>query len=100
MEQYGGFDSLVEQVYYSAIGMAVEESRVPSVIDQYGPQGKCHGLYNQMRDAYERVCARLGVDEEDSDLDQIVDLMEDISKEVAFEMFRCGAMFQNSNILR
>ena len=95
MEQYGGFDSFVEQVYFTAVGMAVEESRAPGVIDQYGPDGKCHGLYCQMKDAYDRVCARLGVDEEDRDLNEIVDLMESICKEVAFEMYRCGATFQN-----
>ena len=96
MKQYGGFDSFEEQVYYTAIGMAVEASRALGVIDQYGPEGNCHALYNRMRDAYDRLCARLGVGEEDSDLDEIVDLMEDICKEVAFEMFRCGSTLQAS----
>ena len=94
-------EEFVERVYLSAIGMIRNNCAIPGVNNLFAPGEKCDQLYAQVRDAYERVCKRLGGcdgeshDEiaEDSDLNDILNLMDRICQEVAFEMFRCGALF-------
>lgn len=94
-------EEFVEHVYLTAIGMIHEDRAVPGVNDLFAPGKKCDQLYAQVRNAYERVCKRLGGcdgenhDElpQDSDLNDILNLMDSICQEVAFEMFRCGAHF-------
>lgn len=100
MEKHGGFDSFAEQVYYTAIGEATKPFRVPGVINRFGPKGECHQHYDRVRNAYNRICFRLGlcdsetpgVIQEDSDLDDILNEMDAICKEVSLEMFRCGVL--------
>ena len=101
MQKYGEFESFEEQVYYTAIGQAIPNKQVAGVIDQFGDKGMCHQYYDCVRDAYDRICFRLGLCDsptpqempEDSDLNEILNGMDNICRDVAMEMFRCGAMF-------
>lgn len=51
----------------------------------------CEEEYREMLEAYGRLCDRLGVVDEDSDVEQIVDSLLAIQRVLCMEMFRLGA---------
>lgn len=83
----------IDEVYLSLTGDLCEEYRVPGVEDLYAQGTPCDLLYQEMRDAYERLLDRLGRIDDDEDLDIIVDTMTTICKETSYAMYRCGEKF-------
>ena len=70
-----------ELIYESMLGLLTEEYALPDVNNAFVPGSYCDRQYTRMRDAYERICQRLQV-EEDRDLDVMVEAMEKIQKEL------------------
>lgn len=87
-------------VYESLLGDLVPEYALDWVEDIFVPGHPCHDSYNQMREAYLRVCARLGSGEEDPDLELMVNALLDHSRSVALEMFRYGRIYQQTEASR
>ncbi len=82
-----------EDIYETMMGFRTLDAPVPWVENAFEDDQPCMNRYEQMRDAYERVCERLGVGEEDMDLDIMVSCMESIQKELCQRMFDCGIRF-------
>ncbi len=85
-------EKLLDEIYRSLTGFYIPEAAVPGVPNLFAPHSRCDREYARMRDAYERVCIRLGVDadEEDEDLNVMVEAMEAIQQELAGQMFLLG----------
>ena len=83
--------TVFEEIYNNMIGLYNPEYSMESVENAFTPGSACMLAYGQMRDAYERVCQRLGVvNWEDEDLEIIVNSMETIQKDLCRRMFWCG----------
>ena len=56
-------------------------------------------LYSEMRDAYGRICARLGKpDQEDRDIEIVIDNLLDIGKHLSMKMYDYGCFFSANKI--
>ena len=53
----------------------------------------CLEKYKEMRDVYDRLCDRLGVTDEDEDVEKIIQSLMDIQEELCCRMYRYGAEF-------
>lgn len=83
--------NFVEQVYETMWGQLTEKYAVPGVEDAFGEGSRCGRLYEQMLAAYERLCDRLGVEDEDPDVEIIIDALLDMDRILCFRMFEYGA---------
>lgn len=79
-----------EDIYASLKGMLIPEYTIPWVENAYVRGGVCERKYIEMRDAYERLCDRLGVDvdDEDEDLNDIVNSLEVIQRQMCECLYR------------
>ena len=76
---------IVEQVYLSLTGELVDPIRyVPNAFEQ---GNYCAERYQEMLDAYERLRERLGVTDEDEDVEIIIDSLLAIQRKLCREMF-------------
>ncbi len=83
-----------DDFYETLIGVLIPEARVAGVENAFAPGEVCDLAYEDMRRAYERLLDRLGVRDEDPDLDTIVSDMEIIQKDLCRRMYRMGKMEQ------
>lgn len=74
-----------ELVYESLIGELVEP--IKYVPNAFEPGSHCAARYQEMLDAYERLRGRLGVEDEDIDVEIIIDSLLDIQRELCLEMY-------------
>lgn len=81
---------LLDEIYLSLQGVLIPQAALPWVPNLFKPDGYCEGEYTKMREAYERVCFRLGTDTEDEDLNTMVQAMEHIQEACCKEMFWLG----------
>ncbi len=86
-------ESFIELVYLTLQGELIPEYAIEDVEDIFVQDGIGIQLYSKAMDAYARVCKRLGMKDEDPDLDDIIRNMEALEKEIAFRMYRYGAKF-------
>ena len=75
-----------DEVYESMLGLLTEEYALPDVNNAFVPGSYCDRQYARMREAYERICQRLQV-EEDRDLNIMVEAMEKIQKELCRRIY-------------
>ncbi len=83
-------EELRERIYYSLLGQYVKRYELPEVENLFAPDGECAKLYGQMLDAYERLCKRLGVVDEDADVEVIISNLLAIQKKLCLKMFDYG----------
>ena len=81
---------LWEQVYESMACHVVEAYRMPGVEDAFSHGSFCMEKYNEMRDAYDRLCDRLGVIDEDEDVECIIHCYMAMQRELCKRMFFYG----------
>ena len=82
---------IVEQVYLSLTGELVDPIRyVPNAFEQ---GSYCAERYQEMLDAYERLRERLGVTDEDEDVEIMISAFEDIQQKLCLRMYHYGARF-------
>ena len=84
---------LWEQVYESLTFHLSEPDRMPGVVDAFADDAYCMKKYCQMRDAYDRLCDRLGVEDEDEDVECIIQCFMDMERELCRLMFCYGQQF-------
>lgn len=84
---------LWEQVYESLTCHVLERWRMPGVMDAFADGAYCMQRYRAMRDAYDRLCDRLGVVDEDKDVECIIQCYMDIQQELCRLMFQYGQQF-------
>ncbi len=87
--EYQAFQNqdLFTDTYETMLGLREKEAEVKWVKNAFAEGSICAAEYEKMREAYERVCQRLGAGEEDADLDMIVESMENIQKELCRNMY-------------
>ncbi|MBQ4092716.1 MAG: hypothetical protein IJN34_08880 [Clostridia bacterium] len=88
---------LEEYVYDSLQGTLCNPH--PQVESLYEEGMPCEGWYAEMLAAYGRLCDRLGVADEDDDVEIIITCLRRIEREVAFQMFRYGVQFEKETLL-
>ena len=86
-------EAWIEDIYDSLQGVLVPEARVPWVKNLFLPDSPCDRAYSNMLDAYERLRGRLGVADEDGDVEIIINSLLDIQQILGHEMFRCGVEY-------
>lgn len=84
-------EKFVEAVYDSLQGELLVP--VPGVKNMFAQGEICALKYQQMWDAYLRLCMRLGVVDEDEDVEIIICALMDIQKLLAIKMYEYGAKF-------
>ena len=84
--------ALWENVYESMACHAQEPFRFPGVEDAFANESYCMQQYRKMRDAYDRLCDRLGVVDEERDVECIIQCYEEIQRELCRRMFQYGQM--------
>ena len=80
----------IEKVYYTLIGMLNEEHCVSSVENLFTEGSECERAYDEMLEAYGRLRNRLGVLNEDADVETIINSLLKIQRLVATKMFEYG----------
>ena len=83
---------LFERVYETVCGLRTTDL-AEGVDDLFVPGSACERKYQQMFEAYGRLCERLGVKDEDRDVEIIINALTGIEQEVARQMFHYGMKF-------
>lgn len=76
---------IAELVYESLIGELVDP--IENVPNAFEAGNCCEARYQEMLDAYERVRERLGVKDEDEDVEIIINSLLAIQRRLCLEMF-------------
>ena len=77
----------VEKIYESLMGDLVEP--VPGVENAFSVGSRCAVLYEQVYASKQRLCDRLGI-EEDEDVEELIDCLLEISRELSIKMYSYG----------
>lgn len=76
---------IAELVYESLIGELVDP--IKSVPNAFEVGSYCEARYQEMLEAYERVLERLGLEDEDEDVEIIINSLLAIQRRLCLEMF-------------
>lgn len=82
-----------EQVYDSLCDNLVESARIPGVENLFTDNSACQAAYEQILEAYDRLCLRLNTNGEDPDVEIILTQMRRIQKITAMKMYEYGKKF-------
>ena len=83
----------IKNIYLTLIGQMEEDYCVVGIENLFEEGSACDCAYSQMLDAYARLRERLGVENEDADVEQIIDALRKIEKIVSMKMFEYGMQF-------
>lgn len=75
---------------------SIEESKY--VEDEFVEGKVCHTAYAEVLDAYQRVCQRLGVGEDDKDIEIIINNFNIIIERLCMKMYDYGCFFSQPSI--
>lgn len=81
----------IEEVYDSLQGVLVDP--LPGVQDLFEAGMPCALRYQQMLEAYGRLCDRLGVVDEDQDVEIIINALLANQRESSMKMYEYGMRF-------
>ena len=85
MKQY-----LAEDVYLTLCGEVHNAYAVPGVENAYADGSECDRLYNELCDAYDRLRRRLGITDEDEDIEIIIGNLMSIQSILCQKMYFYG----------
>lgn len=80
-----------ELVYESLAGLLAERYRVPGIENAFAEGAPCQLLYRDILLAYERLRQRLGAEEEDADIENIINSFLEIDRILCMKMYELGA---------
>ena len=83
----------MEDVYDTLCGLRRKDAGVEGVENLFAPGSECQRLYSRMLDAYDRLCSRLGVVDEDEDVETIISSLMGIEHAISFKMYEYGAKY-------
>lgn len=89
-------ETFAEEVYDTMTGSLIPEYAVDGVEDEYAEGKLCDQLYAKVYAANRRLCDRLGIPSEDSDVEIIISAMFDLQKHLCLKMYEYGAKFGRS----
>lgn len=85
--------SKAEWAYESMACCVKDWYRMPGVEDAFQIGSYCESCYQDIWEAYERLRERLGVVDEDKDVEIIIRAYEDVQQELCLRMYHYGAKF-------
>ena len=85
--------SRAEEVYRTLCGLYSKGLGIPGVENAYAPGEQCMILYGEAYDAYQRICDKLGVVDEDPDMEIIFNNFLEIEEIMGIKMYHYGARF-------
>ena len=85
--------SRAEEVYRTLCGLYSKGVGVPGVENAYAAGKQCMILYGEAYDAYQRVCDKLGVVDDDPDMEIIFNNFLEIEEIMGIQMYHYGAQF-------
>ncbi len=83
----------IEDIYDTLTGVIDEPFQVPGVENLFVEGSECMNCYSEAIAAYGRLCARLGVEGEDEDIETIINSLLRIERKVGMKMFEYGVKF-------
>ena len=86
-------NEFIESVYDTLCGLLIEEAQVPGVENIFAEGKACMNWYKEILAAYGRLRDRLGVRDEDEDVEIIMDAFLSICRKTGYHMYRYGALF-------
>ena len=86
-------ERLMHWAYETMVCHPVEGYRMPGVEDAFTEGSFCMERYREAMEAYERLCERLGVADEDADVEIMRNAFDDIQQELCCRTYRYGAIF-------
>ena len=86
-------EDFAKQVYNTLNGHYISSFCVPGVENAFAAEEPCIELYGKALDAHQRICSRLGIGEEDEDVEVIFNAFLGISEILGLKMYHYGAMF-------
>ena len=86
-------DEQIEAIYDTLTGEMCDAYRVPGVENLFSESGECMACYGRFLEAYGRLCSRLGVEDEDADVEIIVNAFMDMERIISFRMFHYGMIY-------
>lgn len=81
----------MEDIFFTLQGEAVEP--VPGVENVFAPEMPCEGYYQEILEAYRRICLRLGAREEDPDVEAILSASMSITHILCQKMYEYGGKY-------
>lgn len=78
----------MEDIYLTLQGETLEP--VPGVENAFAPGMPCEGYYQEIQEAYRRLRLRLGVQEEDTDVEAILSASMSITDILCRKMYEYG----------
>ena len=99
IEPVEGVMDIEEQVYATLLKSLEEESELSWVTPIFVPGHPCFDAYCNMQAAYDRMRQRLGITDEDEDVERIIDSLLHHGKLLTLEMFRYGRIYQQTKDL-
>ena len=79
-----------KQVYLTLTGNLIPSYYVPGVENAFAEDSYCLNKYKEVMDAYERLCERLGVVDEDDDVEIIINSFLDMEQYLCLKMYEYG----------
>lgn len=83
-----------ERVYETLCGVLIPAARVPWVGSIAEPGLRYFEAYEEMHRAYERLRLRLGAEDEDADVEEIISCLLERERCIALKMFEYGRLYQ------
>ena len=84
----------IENIFYTLLGQMQEEYCVPGVENLFAEGSECEQAYDEMLEAYAHLRQRLGVTDEDPDVETILHSFWTMQRLIAIKMFEYGAKTQ------
>ena len=81
---------MIDNIYLTLIGQMDDAFCVAGVENLFEEGSVCDCAYEQMLDAYARLRERLGIENEDADVEQIINALRTIERTVSMKMFEYG----------
>ena len=84
-------DHYIQAVYQTLTGQLLPAHQIPHIENAFVPNSKCFVLYQRIYNAKLRLCQRLGVTDDDPDIEEIATAYEDIMELLCAKMFVYGS---------
>lgn len=86
-------ETFADMVYDTLSGDLHGENAVPGVEDAFAAGCECLRLYEEMSEIRDRLQKRMGLPEEDEDVERIIHILERVQRILAVKMFHYGQKF-------
>ena len=84
-----------EMVYDSLLNTLHEDYRLPWVKPVFVEGHRCYEEYENAQEVYDRLRIRLGIEDEDKDIEEMIDALLAHGKILAEEMFDYGRIYEH-----